>query len=125
MPTCDPSLRAVIYQKINCMRHRAIIAFLIMAAMTAPLSAAMHDGFSADGRESMAARVSMPDIMVGEGMLTLNAATGKSETFHIYGITGQLIKRLEIKAGDSAQLELQRGVYIVKCSHWARKIMVK
>jgi hypothetical protein len=93
------------------------------AAMTAPLSAAMPDGLSADGRESMAARVSMPDIMVGEGMLTLKAATGKSETFHIYGITGQLIKRLDIKAGDSAQL--QRGVYIVKCSHWARKIMVK
>lgn len=107
------------------MRHRAIIAFLIMAAMTAPLSAAMPDGLSADGRESVTGRVSMPDIMIGEGMLTLKAVAGESETFHVYGITGQLIKRLEIKAGDSAQIELRRGVYIVKCSHWARKIMVK
>lgn len=117
--------RCYLIQKLTVMKHRAVIACLTLAAVVAPLSAGVSADSSAVGGSPMAQRVGVPEATAGEGLLTLKASPEESDVFQIYGITGQLIKKLEVKAGDSAQLELRRGIYIVKCSRWARKIMVK
>lgn len=107
------------------MLSRAVTICLVLIAAFEPVSAAVPaepDTFATSG---MIERTTEPHVSAEEGVLTLKAAPDTAEIFHIYGITGQLVKKTEVRGDDSVQLELKRGLYIVKCSRWARKIMVK
>ena len=98
------------------MHIRALTICFVFAATFGTMLAAGPD---------VHARIGEPSMSADNGVLTIKASPDTAETFHVYGITGQLVKRVDVKAGDSAQLELKRGLYIVKCSRWARKIMMK
>lgn len=64
-------------------------------------------------------------VIAGSDGIALTVADEKPEKFHIYSITGQLVKTIEVGAGGSERVELPRGCYIVKCSRWSKKVMVK
>ena len=100
------------------MHIRALTICFVFAATFGTMLAAGPDVQASAGASAINARIGEPSMSADNGVLTI-------KTFHVYGITGQLVKRVDVKAGDSAQLELKRGLYIVKCSRWARKIMMK
>lgn len=64
-------------------------------------------------------------VVAGSDGIVLAVIGEKSEKFHIYSITGQLVKAIEVGAGGSERVELPRGCYIVKCSRWSKKVMVR
>ncbi|ROT07843.1 T9SS C-terminal target domain-containing protein [Muribaculaceae bacterium Isolate-104 (HZI)] len=57
--------------------------------------------------------------------ITLSVRSEKKIRFYIYSITGQLIKTVDVVAGESEYVDLNRGCYIVKCSDWSKKVLVK
>ncbi len=57
--------------------------------------------------------------------ITLSIKGEKVERFYIFSITGQLVKTIDIEPAGVQSVELPRGCYIVKCSHWSKKVMVK
>lgn len=65
-----------------------------------------------------------PQVKVLHGGLELVVTDDSRETFMIYSITGQLVKSVEVER-ESRHVELPQGCYIVKCSKWAKKVVVK
>ncbi|MDE6048975.1 MAG: T9SS type A sorting domain-containing protein [Paramuribaculum sp.] len=57
--------------------------------------------------------------------ISLSVKADKTERFYIFSITGQLVKTVDVEAGSVQSVELPRGCYIVKCSYWSKKVMVK
>lgn len=45
-------------------------------------------------------------------------------TFDIYSITGQRVKSISVDSGTK-QVDLPKGCYIVRCSQWSKKVIVK
>ena len=48
---------------------------------------------------------------------------GVARRFCVYSITGQVIKSVDV--ADNVTVELPQGYYIVKCSEWTKKIVVR
>lgn len=65
-----------------------------------------------------------PTLSVGRNSLTVKGGEDCNMLFEVYSITGQLIKRFKLDDG-SYTLELPRGCYIVKCSRWSKKAIIK
>ena len=58
------------------------------------------------------------------GTLTVNNHSGKTTSFTVYSITGQVVKVIELKAGSST-FSLPQGFYIVKTDDYTMKVAVK
>lgn len=56
------------------------------------------------------------------GGIELYAASRTS--FEIYSITGQRVKSVAVE-DSSVRVELPDGCYIVRCSKWSKKVVVK
>ncbi|MBQ9076719.1 MAG: hypothetical protein IJY31_02620 [Muribaculaceae bacterium] len=67
---------------------------------------------------------SVPVLKSGEGHIELTVPCDEPVTFHIYSITGQLIKTITVVSGTSS-VELRRGYYIVKCEKWSKQAVVR
>ncbi len=63
-------------------------------------------------------------LKVGQGQIELTVNGDELVKFHIYSITGQLVKSASSTNG-SIVVELPRGLYIVKCDKWSKQIVVK
>ncbi len=63
-------------------------------------------------------------VKVGQGQVELTVNGDEPVKFHIYSITGQLVKSAS-SANGSIIVELPRGLYIVKCDKWSKQIVVK
>lgn len=63
-------------------------------------------------------------MKVGQGQVELTVHGDEPIKFHIYSITGQLVKSAS-SANGSIVVELPRGIYIVKCDKWSKQIVVK
>jgi len=57
----------------------------------------------------------------------INFVAGNSDAvFHIYSITGQLLKTVRLSADGHASLDMPKGFYVVRCNgQWSRKVIVK
>ncbi|MBR2147326.1 MAG: T9SS type A sorting domain-containing protein [Muribaculaceae bacterium] len=61
----------------------------------------------------------------GKGSIAMVAGDNDA-TFHIYSITGQLLKTYRVSAGTRMTVDMPKGFYIVKCAgKWSRKVVVK
>ncbi len=65
-----------------------------------------------------------PQLKAAEGRITLSVGADASYTFYIFSITGQLLKRIDVSK-ESVDVELPSGCYIVKCTKWSKKVIVK
>lgn len=63
-------------------------------------------------------------VKTGAGQVELTVSGDEPVKFHIYSITGQLVKSVSMADG-SVIIELPRGLYIVKCDKWSKQIVVK
>lgn len=64
-----------------------------------------------------------PSASPVEGAVELTAPGTGQLTFHIFSITGQLVKTVSIE-GETARIELPRGCYVVKCGRWSKKVLI-
>ena len=87
------------------MHIRALTICFVFAATFGTMLAAGPDVQASAGASAINARIGEPSMSADNGVLTIKASPDTAETFHVYGITGQLVKRVDVKAGDSAQLE--------------------
>ncbi len=68
--------------------------------------------------------IAEPTLTVRHGGLEIACPSdGKTYTFQIYSITGQLIKKIQLSEAVSF-VELQKGCYIVKCEAWVKKAVI-
>lgn len=100
---------------------RFFILMVIIAALVAPLS---QSAWCASVARPEAITLTEPSINTRKGALEIICpADGKQRTFHIYSITGQLIKKIQ-NADQSFVIELPQGCYIIKCEAWVKKAIV-
>lgn len=100
---------------------RHIILAFVLAASAAGASASASVTDNGVQQELASSTVS---IKVGQGQAELTVNGDEPIKFHIYSITGQLVKSLSLADG-SIVVELPRGLYIVKCDKWSKQIVVK
>lgn len=63
-------------------------------------------------------------LRVVRGHIELTAQQGHTYTFQIYSITGQLVKSVTVTSSTEV-ISLPQGYYIVKCSEWSKKAVVR
>lgn len=106
------------------MRPLAYILSLTALFLCTPIASAtlLYDDITittpADSDEQI------PEIKLHPGAIEIKVLTPTKYHFHIYSITGQLIKSLEI-ADDTQTIELKQGCYIIKCKKWSKKVIIK
>ncbi len=61
----------------------------------------------------------------GTGRITLAAGNAEA-VFHVYSITGQLLKTVKVSADGHTSIDIPKGFYVVRCNgQWSRKVIVK
>lgn len=106
------------------MRPLVYILFLTALFLCAPIASAtlLYDDTtitnSADSDDHV------PEIKLHPGAIEIKVLTPIKYHFHIYSITGQLIKSIEI-ADETQTVELKQGCYIIKCEKWSKKVVIK
>lgn len=83
--------------------------------------------YAADARPQAAERIEAESIVLTSSSTAISISVRVDSTirFYIYSITGQLIKTVDVQGGCSESVELGKGCYIVKCSQWSKKVMVR
>lgn len=76
-----------------------------------------HNGISVNA-------VSQPTIKALNGSIAITVPGDNLVHFQVFSITGQAIKSITLGQGTTT-IELPKGYYIVKCSHWSKTIIVK
>lgn len=66
----------------------------------------------------------IPTVKVADGSLELTAPDGIAVNFDIYSITGQRVKSIELN-GETIQVELPQGCYIVRTPGRSVKVVVR
>lgn len=100
--------------------NRFLSILLIAIAAVLPFG---ETAFAAQApRQELAS--SEPTLSTRRGAIEISCpADGRTYTFQIYAITGQLLKRVQI-TDSSMTIELPQGCYIVKCGAWVKKAIV-
>ena len=66
-----------------------------------------------------------PRLSVVPGGLKIEVVSdATNESFTIYSITGQVVKSFTLNAGVE-MVDLPQGCYIIKCSQWSKKVVVR
>lgn len=61
----------------------------------------------------------------GDGRIYFTAG-GETAVFHVYSITGQLLRTVRVSADGRASVDMPKGFYVVRYnSSWSRKVVVK
>ncbi|WP_302062571.1 adenylosuccinate synthetase, partial [uncultured Muribaculum sp.] len=103
------------------MNRLLVIISLLTAMTTLPMAASSVQEMNDDAITEVIDN--SPTIKPVTGGLEITVSDGKAHEFYIYSITGQLVKR--VKADYTLTVELPQGYYIVKCSSWSKKIVVR
>ena len=96
---------------------------ILAIALSATVTLAAPIGYAQTTASEITAESSTAQFTTYHGALELRVIGSETIHFHIYSITGQLIKRVAI-ADASVRIELPAGCYIVKCEKWAKKVVV-
>lgn len=69
--------------------------------------------------------ISEPIVTSHRGAIEISCpVNGRSYTFQIYAITGQLLKKVQL-TDTTTTIAIPQGCYIVKCESWVKKVIVK
>lgn len=69
--------------------------------------------------------ISEPMVTSHRGAIEISCpVNGRSYTFQIYAITGQLLKKVQL-TDTTTTIVIPQGCYIVKCESWVKKVIVK
>lgn len=96
-----------------------ILIAMVMAGVFSP-AVAHADNVEDSSIESIVVAPTMKSV---SGGIEISANDDQTHHFYVYSITGQMIKSVDIQ--DSQIIDLPQGCYIVKCSEWSKKIVVR
>lgn len=97
-----------------------ILLFIFIAVWCFTIPAKADDKAPLTERVENAASVS-----INSSGISLKVNSDKVERFYIFSITGQLVKTVDVDAGITQTVDLPKGCYIIKCSFWSKKVLVK
>lgn len=101
---------------------RLIYIVVCLLAMGAATAVPVPDNFLPQRVETT---TTGPVAQGAEGRIVFTAGNADA-TFHVYSITGQLIKVVRVAADQRTSVDFPKGFYIVKCSNqWSRKVVVR
>ena len=101
---------------------RVAIILLTVAALGG--SAAMLA--NPDAIQHIEASAGVARVDGGVGRITFTAANTGNAVFHVYSITGQLLRVVKLDANATTTVEMAKGFYLVRYnSQWSRKVVVK
>lgn len=100
------------------MTRRTIYIFALCAILSAAPIRVAAQSIMPDAIEQS----DVPTVDIRHGAIVLKNHGIQTYNFHIYSITGQLIKRVTLSNGATATVELPQGCYIIKCEKWSKKI---
>ncbi len=103
-------------------RFAAGVAALSVVAVPV---AAMPESAPAAQTEQLERHADEPVVATRDGVIELTSRGNTDRTFQIYSIVGQLVRTVTVRAGDTEQLELRAGCYVVRCGRWSKKVVVK
>lgn len=92
--------------------------------MTVLAAPAVQAYASAPADEAVNPVAKIPVMKVTPSGLELSAPDDDGHQFFIYSITGQMIKTVMVYSSPIT-VELYPGCYIVKCSDWAKQVVVR
>ena len=99
---------------------KTIISIALLTALVAMPVAAVAQAFESD---SISAVDTVPSVKAVAGGIQILVSDNTVRQFHIYSITGQMVKAVE--TGETISVDLPQGCYIVKCASWSKKIVVR
>lgn len=91
------------------------MALIVACASTVPAFVAVAD----DATEVVAEESRAVSV---EGGIQLSATERMG--FEVYSITGQRVKSVTVE-NATVKVDLPKGCYIVRCSKWSKKVIVK
>lgn len=103
-------------------RLAAIVAALSVVAVPV---AAMPGSAPIMPTEQLEQHADDPVVATHDGVIELTSRGSADRTFQIYSIVGQLVRTVTVRAGDTEQLELRAGCYVVRCGRWSKKVVVR
>lgn len=105
------------------MKKVVLILALTMGLGLSSVSVAGMPAAQGDIASSLAA--AQPSARGVHSAIELGNPLETAVVFQIYSITGQLVKTVDVSAGSVLTVDLPTGCYIVKCSKWSKKIIVR
>lgn len=66
-----------------------------------------------------------PEVTPVSGGVDIGNPTDEPVEAYVVAITGRVVSRLTVEAGDKMHVELQPGIYVVKTGDTARRIAVR
>lgn len=97
--------------------------FIALALLTAGAMPTMAAPAADSAQRELAAQTS--SVVVRAGYVELRVSGTEGVTFHIYAITGQQVKSVNVPGGTTVSVDLPKGVYIVKGDHWAKQVVIR
>lgn len=106
------------------MKRRYII-FSLVLALALPLWGMPAEGNVATAFEEAASAASQTGAKAVSGGIEVFNHSGSEIVAEVYSITGTMIVRLDVGAGDALRVELNAGVYIVRVDNHAARLLVR
>ena len=107
------------YNLFKMKKFLLIAAILVSGAFVA--SEAVYASPAAVRQE---VSMSEPTLKTRPGVIEVSCpADGRTYTFQVYSITGQLVKKFVVSESSLA-IEVPQGCYIIKCESWTKKAVV-
>lgn len=98
------------------MKRILLIATILLTLAAVPARATAHEGLIE--KEAV-------EMTVGSGAIELTSNAEGRVTLYVYSITGKMVKSVQLEEGVTMRIELSKGLYILKCGKWSKKVMVK
>lgn len=100
-----------------------IFSFAIIALLGSPILSAQTFNRQ-DSRRIEQTESIRPNVKVLGTVIEFYGDNSGSVKFEVFSITGQLVRTIVVK-DQPMRIELQRGCYIIKCSSWTKRVMLK
>lgn len=97
--------------------------FIALTLLTTGVTPAMGAPAADSAQRELPAQTS--SVQVRAGYLELQVSGTEAVTFHIYAITGQQVRSVNVPGGTTVSVDLPKGVYIVKGDHWAKQVVIR
>ncbi len=98
--------------------------FLLIAALLISGAFTASDVTYASSAVRQEVSVSEPSLKTRPGMIEVSCPSdGRTYTFQVYSITGQLVKKFVVSE-SSVTVDVPQGCYIIKCEAWVKKAIV-
>lgn len=115
--------------RMTSIRHSllrlTLAAALLGGSLASALPASAAEGAPVAVRMSPDRESPAAIIRVEGSTLSITPAGEEAVNVSVYALTGQIVKQLELSPGETASVELNKGIYIVKAGKHSQRVIVR